>query len=257
MTHPDSIRADRSNAALYGSGVFTTIAIIEGEPFLWEKHWRRLASNASAIGLDASAFDERFVFGSLRERIEKNMVVNGRARITFYDGSESVLWSENDANKCGLSIITGAPRKRPEGLKLTVSPYRLNSASPLAGVKSCNYLENILALNEAYRRGYQEAIRLDQHGEIAGACLSNVFWLQGGILNTPNFATGCLSGTTREFVMEKLECVETAATVESLESADAIYLTSAGFGVTRVFEFEGRRFDAEPHPIEAVWPRQS
>lgn len=255
MTHPDSIRADLSNAALYGSGVFTTVAIIRGKPLLWEKHWRRLAANALSIGLDTSDFDEPFVSGALREVIEKNQVVNGRARITFFDGSESVLWSEKDEKKCVISIITGEPRKKPEVLKLTVSPYRLNSASPLAGVKSCNYLENILALNEARRRGYHEAIRLNQREEIAGGCMSNVFWLRGGVLHTPNLATGCLSGTTREFVMEKLACIETAATVDSLRQADAIYLTSAGFGITQVSVFEERRFDAGSQAIEAIWPR--
>jgi branched-subunit amino acid aminotransferase/4-amino-4-deoxychorismate lyase len=47
-----------TNGALYGKGIFTTIAIVARQPFLWEKHWKRLANNAATVGIDISAHNE-------------------------------------------------------------------------------------------------------------------------------------------------------------------------------------------------------
>ena len=93
-------------------------------------------------------------------------------------------------------------------MTLTVSPYRINSKSPLAGVKSCNYLENILAWEAAKAHGFDEAIRLNEKGEIASACLANVFWKKNGEIFTPPLETGCLKGTTRGYVLENLAAAE-------------------------------------------------
>ena len=50
-----------SSAALYGKGVFTTLAVYNKKPFLWEKHWQRLIENANKIGIDLSDFSEESV----------------------------------------------------------------------------------------------------------------------------------------------------------------------------------------------------
>lgn len=238
-----------SSAALFGKGIFTTVAIYEREPFLWEKHWRRLTDNVAAIGLNLPVYDESMVAESLREIIEQNNFINGRARITFFDESSSPHWSDGTDKKTGLSIITGDPRPIPKEFRLTVSPYLVNSTSPLAGVKSCNYLENILALDEAKGRGFHEAVRLNERGEITSGCMSNVFWSAAEKLYTPSLSTGCLAGTTREFVLENLECDEAAAGIEQLRDADEIFLTSAGIGVVRAAAFEDRKLMNHRHPI--------
>ena len=78
-----------SSATLYGKGIFTTIAIHDSEAFLWEKHWRRLVSNAETAKIDIAEFSESDVKQALAEIIRKNNCINGRARITFFDESPS------------------------------------------------------------------------------------------------------------------------------------------------------------------------
>jgi len=238
-----------SSDRLYSKGVFTTIAIHNGEPFLWKKHWQRLSSNAAKLGIDISEYDELSVANSLADQIEKNYISNGRARITFFDESPSEIWSDGGEKKTGLSIITAGSRTIPENFKLTVSTHRVNTTSPLAGIKSCNYLEHLMAYDRAKTRGFDEAIRMNERGEIASACMANVFWLKDEWLYTPSLTTGCLAGTTREFVLENLECVEVEIGIGSLTEADAIFLTSAGIGVVEVFGFEGRQLIRRDHPI--------
>jgi branched-chain amino acid aminotransferase len=238
-----------SAAALYGRGIFTTIAVYDGVPFLWEKHWRRVRDNALKVGIDISNHPENAAREALSGLLEANKVKDGRARITFFDGSPSGVWPSSDPGGTGLLITTADPRAEVVSLKLTTSPFTTNSSSPLAGVKSCNYMENILAREEAERRGFAEAILLNERGWVTSGCMSNVFWTEGGKLFTPPLRTGCIAGTTREFVMENLECCEADTSIESLRKADAIFLTSAGIGVQRVAEIDGRVLAQSDHPI--------
>lgn len=246
-----------SSAVLFGKGIFTTIAIYESEPFLWQKHWRRLIDNAAVIGIDLSGYHEASVAESLRRLIEQNNSVNGRARITFFDESPSPIWWNETEKRTSLSIITGDLQPVPKEFKLTVSPNLVNSASPLAGVKSCNYLENILALDDAKTGGFHEAIRLNERGEITSCCMSNIFWLNAGKLYTPSLATGCLAGTMREFVLENIDCEEVNADLKTLNTADEIFLSSAGIGVVQIAEFEGRSLRKQDNPILELLPNRS
>ena len=132
-----------SSAALYARGVFTTVAIKDRKAFLWEKHWRRLKDNADRIGVDLSEFSENFFVSALDELIEKNEIENGRARITFFDESASRIWHFEMRRKTSVLMTTDDVREVRENLRLTISPFLVNSTSPLAGVKSCNYMENI------------------------------------------------------------------------------------------------------------------
>lgn len=243
-----------SAAALNGTGVFTTIAIYDGLPFLWEKHWWRLTGNSAKLAIDVSMHSEVGVRKSLSDLLEANAVTNGRVRITFFDESASPFWTYATERKTGLLITTADFRTRAENFKLGTSPFASNSSSPLAGVKSCNYLEKVLALTQAKDNGFDEAIQVNEHGHVASVCMANIFWCEGNQLFTPSLQTGCVAGTTREFVMERLACTEVEADIDAVEKADAIYLTSAGIGVVRVESFNGRKLSQDVHPIVTLLP---
>ena len=245
-----------TNSTLYGAGIFTTIALANGEPMLWEKHWRRLIQNAVKIGLDVSTIDERTTFADLLTAIEKAGVSDGRARITFSDQRPSQIWPGSALGNVhtDLDIIVAKARPVPQNFRLGVSKYTINSRSPLAGVKSCNYLENIQTLDEAKRRGFDEAIRVNENGHVTSAAMANLFWLNGGELFTPSLATGCLAGTTREYILENLDCREIEAQIDEPKTADAIFLTSAGLGVVEVAEFDSRQLVPSDHPITTILP---
>lgn len=245
-----------ASAAVYGKGIFTTVAVRRKQPFLWEKHWRRLSEDAEKLRIDLTEFNEKSIKTALTELIAMNKFTNGRARITFFDERPSKIWNFESDKKTSLLITTADFQPLPKNLRLTISPFRVNSASPLSGVKSCNYLEKILAFDEAKMRGFDEAVQLNERGAIASACLANVFWLNEKKIFTPPLAAGCLGGTTREFLLEELkktgkfECFEVENDLESLRNADAIFLTSAGLSVVQITEFDGRIY--EPRFADAL-----
>ena len=238
-----------SSSMLYGKGIFTTVRILDRDPSLWSLHWRRLSENSAKLGLDLCDHTEQVTRDALDGLLESNAVVNGRARITFLDESAGDVWRFETGRKTSLLIMTGDLRPPATDLRLTVSPYGINSRSPLAGIKSCNYMEKIMALDEAKSRGFDEAVQTDERGNISSACMANLFWLAGGELFTPALSTGCLPGTTREFILEKAECREVEVGIDSLAGAESIFLTSAGIGVARVSEFARRVLPPADHPI--------
>lgn len=220
-----------SSAAFYGRGVFTSLAIYDANPFLWEKHWRRLSETAAKLEIDLGDFNEADVNAALRRLIAENDLKNGRARLTFFDESAGKVWNSEADGKTSLLITTAEFQPNRAEYFLTVSPFPVNSKSPLTGLKTCNYLENLLALEEAAKHGFDEAVRLNEKDEIVSAAMANIFWVKTGEIFTPALETGCLAGTTREFLMENFPVRETKSGIGELFAADEIFLTSAGIGV--------------------------
>lgn len=239
-----------SPVSLYGRGVFTTLAVHEGRPFLWPEHWARLTEHAARAGIDRSELDEESVSASLAELIEANGVKNGRGRITLFATTELGVWKvrKTEEHKTDLLIMTGGVHAASEdGLALTVSPFRVNTLSPLVGVKSVNYLEHILAWEEARARDFDEAVRLNERGEVVSSTMANLFWLTDGTLHTPALSTGALAGTTRAQVIKiageiSVPHVEGVYELSDVGDADEIFLTSAGHGLRIVTTFDFHRY---------------
>lgn len=234
-----------SAAALYGKGVFTSVAVCNSKPFLWEKHWRRLKSSTAKIGLDLSDFYESKVKNALTEIIFLNNLKKGRARITLFDESASRIWDFESKNKTSLLVTTADFRPVKDDQRLSVSPFAVNSQSPLTGIKSGNYLENLLALEDAQKAGFDETLRLNEKGEIVSAALANIFWVKGEKIFTPPLETGCLAGTTREFLLENFSVREKSAGLGELLRANEIFLTSAGIGVKSVKSVDEKSFETK------------
>ena len=238
-------------AALYGRGVFTTLAVHGGRPFLWPEHWLRVKEHAARAGLDTSELNAEDVGDSLRRLIEANRVEEGRARVTLLATNEHGVWKVKGPEaerKTDLLIMTGdLPEAPSDGLALTVSPYRISTMSALVGVKSVNYLDHILAWEEAHARDFDEAVTLNERGELVSATLANLFWVTHGTIHTPALATGALNGTTRACVMElageiSAPLVEGVYDLSDLGDADEVFLTSAGHGLRVVTAFDFRRY---------------
>jgi branched-subunit amino acid aminotransferase/4-amino-4-deoxychorismate lyase len=231
-----------SNAALYGKGIFTTIAVADGRAVFPEKHRRRLEDNSARIGIELP--DTTDLFNSLDQIIQTNKLSRGRARVTVFDESAASLWSTNQRVRSSVLITTAEPRAHSAVFRIDLSPYAVNSRSPLAGIKTCNYLEQTLARDAARLKGFDEAIRLNERGEISSAAMANIFWVKNGAIFTPALEAGCLAGTTREFVLENFEVVEVLEGIETVESADEIFLTSAGIGIRPAVLGDDKRLPA-------------
>jgi branched-subunit amino acid aminotransferase/4-amino-4-deoxychorismate lyase len=239
-----------SSAMLYGRGVFTTVAIYDGRPFLWPRHWERLTEHAKKLDISCSDLNVADVGAALKKLISVNRVSDGRARVILLARSSQHVWKANPPGprKTDLLIMTGDAQKIPRaGMTLAVSPYRFNTLSPLAGIKSLNYLDHVLSWEEAHARDFDEAVMLNERGEIVSATMSNIFWVKDGTVHAPTLSTGALAGVTRACVIELagkhfVPLVEGVYEMQDLTEADEIFLTSASLGVAIVTTFDFRTY---------------
>jgi 4-amino-4-deoxychorismate lyase len=239
-----------SSAMLYGRGVFTTVAIYNSNPFLWSQHWDRLKDHAKRLNIDCTGANERNVGEAVRKLIAVNQVEDGRARVILLARSGRDVWraKKESTRKTDLLIMTSEAQKIPSaGLSLAVSPYRYNTFSPLVGIKSLNYLDQVLAWEEAQARDFDEAVMLNERGEIVSATMANIFWAKAGTIHTPTLSTGALAGVTRNAVIELaakqfIPVIEGVYELADLTEADEIFLTSASYGVAPVTTFDFRRY---------------
>jgi 4-amino-4-deoxychorismate lyase len=249
-----------SSAMLYGRGVFTTVAIYNSQPFLWSKHWNRLTSHAKKLDIDYTGCTENGVGDALRKLIAVNQVKEGRARVIMLARSGRDVWKTKMAGgkKTDLLIMTGELQKvAASGLSLAVSPYRVNTFSPLSGIKSLNYLDHVLSWEEAQSRDFDEAVVLNERGEIVSATTANLFWAKDGTLHTPALSTGALAGITRECAIEIankhfIPLLEGVYEMADLTDADEIFLTSSSLGVAPVTTFDFRRYALDAGSLTTI-----
>jgi branched-chain amino acid aminotransferase len=242
-------------AALYGRGVFTTAAVHKGRAFLWDAHWSRLLAHAERAGVECDFGDNETAL-MLARLIEANGVEEGRARVALLGRAVRGRWryEGEEARASDLLMMTSEPWPAPETLALTVSPYRVNSCSPLAGVKTVGNLERVLAWEEARGRDFDEAVTINERGEIVSVTTANLFWVKHGTVHTPALASGAVAGTTRGRVLElaadaAVPAVEGTHTLHELAEADEIFLTSSSLGVALVTSFD---YHAYTVPVGSV-----
>ena len=245
---------------LYGWGVFTTLRIHAGQVFAMDRHWERLGRHAEQALIDLPV-DRDTLFQALGDLIAANRVRDGRARITVLKG-EAGPWSGGDGREADLLIFTSAERARAGGeTAITISPYRMTSHGPLAGIKRTAMLENLLALEEARSRGFSEALMVNERGEIVGGAAANIFWAESGELFTPSAGTGCIAGITRGFIVEiarrlGISITEGGFPLHRLSEASEVFLTSTSRGIVSVSSFDLNHYVPEKRWIARAIDRE-
>jgi branched-chain amino acid aminotransferase len=153
----------------------------------------------------------------------------------------------------GVNILTwewpndfGA-EKLAKGMRVTVSPYKKfhSSMIPTTAKATGNYLNSILAVREAASRGYDEAILLDMHGNLAEGAVENIFLVKNGRLLTNDQNSSILLGITRDSAMRiardlGYEIEVRALKLDELLDADEAFLTGTAIEITPIREVDGR-----------------
>jgi len=235
---------------LYGDGVFEGIRLYSGCVFKLEEHLERLEFSAKAILLDLPMSREELA-EAVCECCRQNDLQDGYVRLVVTRGPGHLGLTPDGCGPAGVIIIADNIQLYPEelyetGLKIiTVPTRRINAAALPPAVKSLNYLNNILAKIEAKKVGFQEALMLNDKGEIAECTGDNVFVYSKGVLYTPPLDAGSLRGITRGTVMDiaeelGVELREQALTRYDLWTAEECFLTGTAAEVIPCVEVDHR-----------------
>jgi branched-chain amino acid aminotransferase len=240
-----------------GWGLFTTMRIFQGEPFAYERHWRRLEKDAGRIRLPF-AFDPAQVRRQLGELLAANQVVEGTARIYIINNRVGFWQSAESMPAVDLIMCTAGLPAHADQARLTVAEHGRHAASPLAGVKTTAWLVNVWHLAEAQKAGWTEVILLNERGEVAECTSANIFCVNHdkpeGTIFTPPLSSGCLEGVTRSVLLELapragVEIVERTLTPEDLYSAEEVFITSTNRTLLGVSEIAGHKYSTVMGPL--------
>jgi branched-chain amino acid aminotransferase len=227
-----------------GWGLFTTVRIVRGEAFAYERHWRRLEKDAALIRLPMTYTGVR-VRVQLQELIRTNKVKDGCARIYLVWNTVGSWKSDEKMPEVDLVITTADLPHYPEMVRLALREHGRHAASPLAGVKTISWLDSVWVAEEAKREGYDEVVLLNERGEVSECTAANIFAVRNDKVITPPLSSGCLEGVTRGVLMEiaaeaGTTVVEQAMRPEDLYVAEEVFVTSTNRNVIGVKEIAGR-----------------
>jgi branched-chain amino acid aminotransferase len=250
----DEARLSPGQAGLTnGWGLFTTMRVFQGEAFAFERHWRRLEKDAGRIRLPFP-FDPGQVRRHLGELLTANQVTEGTARIYMIYNRVGFWQSSETMPEVDLILYTAGLPPHSEQARLGVAENGRHAASPLAGVKTTSWLNNVWHLAEAQKDGWTEVILLNERGEVAECTSANIFCVKGGKVLTPPLSSGCLEGVTRSVLLEiapraGVQVVEQTLFPEDLYSAEEVFITSTNRTLLGVNEIAGHKFSVVMGPL--------
>jgi len=244
---------------LYGFGLFETMRAYGGRVFRLDRHLNRLARSAELLGISTGTIE---VEGAVMDTVRANRLSNARIRITISIGEGEMIPDPGTCEK--PTVLITAADYRPysqqvhqKGFRAVASSIRRNSQSPLSGLKSANYLESMLARQEARKAGVDEAICLNEKGLLAEASMSNIFLVADGTLKTPRLESGILPGITRETVLElspqlDINTLEEDFRLDELMKAEEAFLTNSLMEIMPLTKVDGKPIGAgKPGPVTA------
>lgn len=236
---------------LYGDGVFEGIRSYNRCIFRLDKHLDRLYDGARAIGLVVPMTKEVFQ-QKVVETLQVNALDDAYVRVVVTRGEGDLGLDPRKCKSPTVFIIADKIKLYPQelyvnGMPITVAKTRRNHPRALnPGVKSLNYLNNILARIEAIDAGVEEAMMLSVDGYVMECTGDNVFVVKDGELITPPAEMGALKGVTLEAVIELAEKmgIKTsyqAMIPEDVLSSDECFLTGTAAEVIPVVEIDGKK----------------
>ncbi len=245
---------------LYGDGVFEGLRSYGGKIFRLQEHLERLWESAEAICLKIPMTLEAMA-AAVNESLQANEIEDGYVRLVVTRGVGTLGLDPDQTSDPQVIIIADRVALYPDefytdGLKIvTVSTVRNHPAALSPGIKSLNYLNNILAKMEGKQAGCIEALMLNHKGEVAECTGDNIFLVRQGELFTPPREAGILDGITRQAVCELasesgIPVHQIPLTCDDVSVADECFLTGTAAEVIPVIEVDSRPIgDGKPGPV--------
>ena len=222
-------------------------------PFAFERHWKRLQRDADRTHIPFP-FEAEVVRARLGDVIRANQVREGTARIYVLFNKVGFWRSDESFPEVDLILYTADFPAYRDTARLALREHGRYASSPLVGVKTTAWLNNVWHLYEAQQGGWDEVVLLNERGEVAECTAANVFCVKDGTVWTPPLSSGCLEGITRGVLMEitkdtGVPVKERALMPADLYAADEVFISSTNRSALGVEEIQGHAIAGAPGPI--------
>lgn len=229
----------------YGDGVFRTIKIVGGLPEFWPQHYQKLVADCAAINIVCPSAEllmsDLSQLFSTDANIESKVAV-AKIIITRGEGNRGYT---PPAITAPMRVVLKSdmpeyPEKRfSDGINLAVCETRLAAQPKLAGIKSLNRLENVLARMEWHNPDIAEGIMLDVQANVIECTAANIFARFGDALITPDLRQCGVAGITRQRIIELAPTLSLKTSIETFDleklyQADEVVICSSLYGAWQV-----------------------
>ncbi len=238
----------------YGAGVFEGLRAYETDQgtaiFKLNEHTDRLFRSAHILNMKIPYSKEDINQAHL-DAVAKNNLNSAYIRSMCFYGSEGMGLRADNLN---VHVIIAAwewgaylgDENMEKGIRIRTSSYTRNHVnSTMCKAKANgNYINSILALQEAISSGYDEALLLDHEGFVAEGSGENLFIIRNGIIYTPE-TTSALEGITRDTLItiareQGYEVIEKRISRDEVYVADEAFFTGSAAEVTPIREYDQR-----------------
>lgn len=238
----------------YGMGVFEGVRAYEAEQgtsiFRLDAHTERLINSAKIMNMPMP-YDKATLDEAQKAAVRENNLKSAYIRPMAFYGSEG-MGLRADNLKVHVMVAAwewGAymgEENLTRGIKIATSSYTRHHVNVTMTKAKSNgqYMNSMLALQEAINHGCDEALLLDVDGYVAEGSGENFFMVKDGVLYTPEL-TCCLDGITRKTIMKLardlgIEVVEKRITRDEVYIADEAFFTGTAAEVTPIRELDNR-----------------
>jgi len=227
----------------FGDGVYEVLRSYDGKIFALEEHLQRFSNSLAAIGI------ARVDMNQIRSRILRafDAASIANAKIYFHVTRGSALrdhiWDANLKPNFFLTVsqMVDEPDIKTSGIAVSTHPdWRWKRCD----IKSLNLLPNVLARQDAARKGCAEAILVDEAGLITEGAASAFFAVFGQTLQTAPLTANVLPSITRNYVIKGaqiigLDIVESSLTPQQAIQADELFIAVTTKDIVPVVQFDG------------------
>ena len=225
---------------LYAEGVFETFRWKGSAPLFLEKHIRRMRRGAELLRIPFP--NEGTIENAVEAAVGTSGIDDAYVKLCLLSSGSLKFHERADSGR--LLVVVRKYEPPREQVRAHIASFKRLSSSPLLGIKSLNYLENVIARREAESMGYDEAIFLNERGEVAEGSSTNIFWVKDGTLFTPALECGLLPGITREVLISLvpelgLKTNEGRFTLNDVISSHGAFFTNSLIGMTAIAEIDG------------------
>lgn len=242
----DTVTLDDRGLA-YGDGLFETIACRGGRLRFLDEHIQRLTAGCNRLGIRGVDYESLRVQISDLARDQQHATV--KIIVTSGSGRRGYRRSTDAAPTVIAGIAASAPLAASDAKKLRYCETLISRNPLLAGLKTLNRIEQVLARSEWFSPDIAEGLMLDEKGNVICGTMSNLFYVAGGALLTPRLEDCGVDGIMRGKVIDVARQAGIRVTVcdtkkTALESANEVFITNALIGVWPVAELAGLRYSA-------------
>lgn len=244
---------------LYGFGLFETMRAYSGRVFRLAQHIDRLTRSAELLALwdKLAKYD---LARAIRDTIQANNLSDGRVRLTVSAGPGEMVPDPRQSGEPTVLVIAKpytplSTQVYERGYSAYISPLRRDSSSMFSNMKSSSNISGAFAWKKAKLDGFDEALLLNEKGQLAEGSVSNIFVVYENAVLTPTVESGILPGIAREAILEIIPSLGVSVAgkrlmPDDLFRADEAFLTNSVIEVMPLTEVDNRPIGSgHPGPI--------